>query len=263
MHHGTNGVYTSKIIRAGALLPETRTLLAYWDEALSVDENLSRAQQENIFGKASRSWINQFLKSFRERYLADGPTAQALVTLVKNNFPVESLDRVLFFHAAQDDLLLHDTVTEVLLDMQRQGRLEVGVEDIRHAVDSWVDEGKTVAPWSEGTIVRVAQGLMSTLRDFGVLQGAVNKRLSPAYLPVEAFAYIAFYLRRDQPSGERLLQHPEWRLYFLSPESVERLFVEAHQRRLLEYYAAGSVIRITFPTQSIQEYARVILQRTP
>jgi hypothetical protein len=82
------------------------------------------------------------------------------------------------------------------------------------------------------------------------------------YLPVEAFAYIAFYLHQKQPSGERLLGHPEWRLFFLSPQAVERFFIEAHQSRLLEYYAAGSIIRITFPTGSIEEYAHALVERT-
>jgi hypothetical protein len=102
---------------------------------------------------------------------------------------------------------------------------------------------------------------MATLRDFGVLQGAVNKRLAPTYLPVEAFAYIAFYLRQDQPSGERLINHPEWRLLFLSQQAVERFLIEAHQRHLLEYRAAGPVIRIDFPAGSLEEYAHVITQR--
>jgi hypothetical protein len=102
---------------------------------------------------------------------------------------------------------------------------------------------------------------MATLRDLGVLQGTVHKRLAPVYLPVEAFAYLAFYLHQSQPSGERLLVDPEWRLFFLLPEAVERFFIEAHQSHLLEYYAAGSVTRMTFPAQSIEEYARVLVER--
>jgi len=47
---------------------------------------------------------------------------------------------------------------------------------------------KTTCPWGEYTIRRVTQGPLSTLRDFGILAGAVNKRLTPAYLPIEAFA---------------------------------------------------------------------------
>jgi hypothetical protein len=263
MSNNADGVYTSKIIKAGALLPETRTLLALWDGTLSVAENLKRSRRENIFGKTSRSWVNQFVAIFQQRYLTDETITQALVTLAKHSFPAESLDRILYFHAAQSDSLLHDTVTEVLLPLRLQGRTEIFPTDIQSAIMRWMAEGKTTSQWSENTVTRATRNLIATLRDFGVLQGAAKKRLAPIYLPVEAFAYIAMALRRDQPSGERLLQHPEWRLFFLSPGAVERFFVEAHQRHLLEYHAAGSVIRITVPAQSIEEYAHVILQRAP
>ncbi len=73
-----NKTYPSKIIKAGALLADTKTLLAYWDESASVAENLKRAQEENIFAKNSRSWIKQFLAIFRQRYLTDTATARAL-----------------------------------------------------------------------------------------------------------------------------------------------------------------------------------------
>lgn len=45
--------YTSKIIKAGALLADTKTLLSYWDVRASVRENLDRMRRENVFGKAS------------------------------------------------------------------------------------------------------------------------------------------------------------------------------------------------------------------
>lgn len=257
----SNGLYTSKIINAGALLADTKTLLAHWDETRSVAENLRFAQQENIFGKASRAWVKQFLGIFQQRYLADEITTKALVTLVKEGLPAASLDRILYFYTAQSDRLLHDIVTEVMLPFQQQGRVEVFPVDVQAAITRWVAEGKTNGSWGENTITRATRNLMATLRDFGVLQGAVKKRLAPVYLPIEAFAYIALYLRQGQPSGERLINHPEWRLFFLSPQAVERFFVEAHQYHLLEYQAAGSIIRISFPTDSLEEYAHVILQR--
>ena len=257
-----NRIYRSKIIKAGALLADTKTLLAHWDETRSVSENLDRFQRENIFGKASRSRVEDILAIFRQRYLASESITKALATLVKGQFPAEGLTRIFYCHAAQADALLHDVMTEVLLPVHTSGKTDVAIEDILTPLARWVAEGKTAGRWSEPTLMRVAQGLMATLRDFGVLQGAVHKRLAPMYFPVEAFAYVAFYLHQKQPSGERLLGHPEWRLFFLSPQAVERFFVEAHQCRLLEYYAAGSIIRISFPSDSIEEYARALAQRT-
>ena len=100
------------------------------------------------------------------------------------------------------------------------------------------------------------------LRDFGVLQGAINKRIAPAYLPVTAFAYIAFYLKQHQPSGAKLLEHPDWKLFFLNREGVERFFFEANQHGLLEYHAAGTVTRLTFPASTLEEYANVLAEKS-
>jgi hypothetical protein len=254
-------LYTSKIIKAGALLADTTTLFANWDESQSATQNLQRARSDNIFGKASRARIKDILAIFRQRYLHTESITKALTYLVKNHFPKPALDCIFYFHAAQSDRLLHDVVTEVLAERHSRGRIDISIKDMYSAISQWVREGKTTGRWSEETTLRVTQGVMSTLRDFGLLQGAVSKRLSPIYLPVTAFSYIAFYLHTSQPSGERLIESPEWGLFLRTTNEVERLFMEAHQQRLLEYYAAGPVIRITFPSRSIEEYAHVISER--
>ena len=44
-------LYQSKIIKAGALLADTKTLLAHWDETCSVSENLARFRWEISLAK--------------------------------------------------------------------------------------------------------------------------------------------------------------------------------------------------------------------
>ena len=132
---------------------------------------------------------------------------------------------------------------------------------LQRALTQWVDEGKTTGHWSKSTITRIAQGLLSALRDFGVLQGSVTKKIAPAYFPIESFAYVVFYLKQHQPSGAQLIGLPDWKLFFLEKESVERFLFEAHQRELLEYHVAGSVTRLTFPAETLEEYANVLAQR--
>lgn len=256
-----SSLYTSKIIKAGALIGDTKTLLSHWDLNASVEKNLARLRQENVFGKASRSRVEDILGIFRQRYLSEHSVTTALVTLVRGKFPSAALDRLFYFHSVQSDSLLRDTVIEVLLPMHEQGLLHVTVHDLRRSLTQWIEEGKTKGRWSDSTVTHAVQGLMSTLRDFGVLQGAVNKKIAPSYLPVDAFAYIVFYLKQHQPSGGKLIELPDWKLFFLRREAVERFLFEAHQRDLLEYHVAGSVTRLSFPAESLEEYASVLAQR--
>jgi hypothetical protein len=254
--------YTSKIIKASALLDDTKTLFSHWDADSSMRENLDRIRRENVFAKASRSRVEDILAIFRHRYLVEPDVSKALVVLVKNRFPSASLDRVLYFHAAGADTLLHDVVTEILVPSQAHGITDITPAAVQKVLAKWVEQGLTTSKWSENTTERVAQGLMSTLRDFGVLQGAIKKRIAPAYMPVTAFAYIAFYLKQHQPSGAKLLEHPDWKLFFLNRDLVERFLFEANQHHLLEYHSAGTVTRLTFPATTLEEYANVLTQKS-
>jgi hypothetical protein len=60
--------------------------------------------------------VEDVLLDFRQRYLKDPEMLRALVALVKEGMPAESLDRVLYFQAARSDPLLHDLVAEVLTE---------------------------------------------------------------------------------------------------------------------------------------------------
>jgi hypothetical protein len=186
--------YTTRIIKAGALLNDTKTLLSHWDSGQSVKDNLRRFQKDNLFGKASRSRVEDILRIFRQRYLKEEEVTRALVVLVQRRFPAAGLDRILYYHAAKADCLLHDVVTEILPTRTAQGISDIDVIDLQHELAKWVAQRRTTTQWSEPTTRRVAQGLLSTLRDFGVLAGAVNKQIAPAYLPTEAFAYVMFHL---------------------------------------------------------------------
>jgi hypothetical protein len=253
--------YSSRIIKAGALLADTKTLLAQWDLSASAADNVRRLQRENVFGKASRSRVEDILGIFRQRYLSEESVTKALVSLVQSRFPTSALDRILYFHAARADRLLFDVVTEILGPQMARGLVDIDLNEVQRTLLKWVKQGKTTSPWSEPTTLRVVQGVLAALRDFGVLQGAVKKRIAPAYLPVEAFAYIAFYLKQHQPSGAKLVELPDWKLFFVPTEGVERFLFDAHQHGLLEYHAAGTVTRLTFPARSLEEFANVLARQ--
>lgn len=253
-------LYSSKIIKAGALLADTKALLSAWNPSLSVSDNLRRIRCQNLLGKTSRARAEDILAIFRQRYLAEEAVTKALATLVKRQCNGNTLERILYFHAVRADSLLRDVVIELLEPQWSRGTMDVDSREVESALRKWVEDGKTSGAWGDGTIRRVTQGVLSTLRDFGVLQGAVKKRIAPAYLSVQAFSYIAFYLRQHQPWGTELLDLVDWKLFFLPREGVERFLLEAHQHGFLEYYVAGSVKCLTFPVATLEEYANVLTQ---
>jgi hypothetical protein len=257
-----NKPYTSKIIKAGALIPDTQILLTHWDTSLSLHENLQLMRETNIFGKASRTRIEDMLGIFKQRYLTNRLLTAALVTLATRGFTTSELQPILYFLSTRADALLRDVVLKVLWPKYLRELLDVTPEEISEWVQQQVATQLTTSPWGNETIERVVQGLLATLRDFDVLAGKVKKTIKLPYLPIRAFAFIAFLLQEQQRSGEKLLQNTTWHLFFLNARDVERLFFEAHQEHLLAYQAAGSVIRIDFPEQMVEGYANALTRTT-
>ena len=253
--------YTSKILKATAQLDDTKTLLAFWDDDTSIEENFLRIREQNIFGKSSRSRIEDELVIFRQRYFFDPDLASALSILVKHNIANEVLHPILFFFSAKADNLLYDMTTDILQSYAMRGQKDVSIDEITREIRKFVDDGKTTSHWSESTIINVAQHLVAALRDFGILEGKVNKKIAQFYLPNQAFAFVALYLYNEGNPGEKLVNQLDWDLFFLNSRLVERFFLDCHQEGLLNYHGAGSVIRIDFPTTSLKEYADVLTRK--
>ena len=252
-------VYTSKIIRAPALLKDTKIFLSHWAEGLTTDENIQRAAEANRFGRPARSYVKQFLAAFKERYIFGDERDEALRTMVRKGRDEAVVNRILYYHTVLADFLLYDFVADYLFDRHSRGNSYIITKDAEQHIKKLAHEGKTGAPWSDSVCNRVARNILTTLRDFLILEGNVKKRIAPVHLPIPAFLYVAFSLSRRVNAGEKVLHHRDWRLFLLDAPAVERLFMEAHQQKLLSYQTVGKMIRIDYPYTSIKEVVNAVV----
>ena len=257
----TDCPYNSYLQKGGALLDDMRLLVRSWD-SISDDEAQSRGQIQNILAKQTRIRIyDTYRCAFAPRFIKGDPqNAWRLIRpLEDRHLPIEILRPIYYWITARGERLLRDYVTEELVV-----RHQIGDVITTDATGLWIERqiSRYDRHWSESVLRKVSSGLLATLRDFQILAGDSKKRVAPVYLPPAAFAYLAFILSLQGHSGRQLVEHPDWKLFLLKTAAVEHHFMDAHQLHLLEYQAAGSLVRISFPTAKIEEYADVITQRT-
>ncbi len=251
--------YTAKIIKAPALLHDTKVFLSHWDEGLTADENIQKAITDNIFGRPARSYVKQFLSAFKERYVFGDERDRALRKLVRHSKDNAVTDRILYYHTAHADRLMYDFVAHHLFELHSRGVEIISTKQSQEYAKKLSDEGKTSTRWGDTVCNRVARNMLAALRDFHVLEGNVKKRIAPVYLPIEAFLYVSFYLGREVKSGDKVIQHQDWKLFLIGAPTVERLFLEAHQRGFLSYQAAGNLVRIEHRFKSLEEVVDAIV----
>lgn len=256
-------VYSSRLQKGGAVLDDMRFLVRSWNDEASWDEQRQHMILENVLGKKTRSRaLDVYQDLFLPRFLKGNPeSAWKIVRLLEDrNLPVEILRPVYYWITARSDALLYDFVLDEILPRSKGHDFSVRMDETIGWIKRRLSEvGRS---WSDAVILRVAQGLLAALRDFGLLEGSSKKRIAPVYLPGEAFSYIAFLLYQLGSSGESLVVHPDWRLFLMSPPVIERLFLDAHQNKLLTYQAAGKIHRIEFIAGNLEEMANVISGRT-
>ena len=224
--------------------------------ATGLREDVIRA---NALNKNTRARLaDVYRRTFVPRFVAGPiPNAWRLARPLEDvEAPIQIVRPVYYWISAKAEPLLADFCREFILPRLAIVRVGIGTQEVLN----WL-AGKG-CPWSQTVATKVARGLLAALRDFGILEGRAQKRLASFNLPVPAFAYLAFCLRRAGAVSLSLLRHPDWQLFLLNPDEVEHLFLVAHQEQLLEYHAAGSTVSISFPTESLEEYARVVAQRS-
>ncbi len=253
--------YASRLQKGGALLDDMRVLVRFWREEPEA-EIVEDVIRRNVLGKASRARVRQTLtRAFLPRFVHGRPPDgwKIVRPLEDAAAPREIVTPVYYWLTARSEPFLYDFVCDLLIGHKARGDSLVSTEEAARFIRERLQQMDL--KWSRTVTVKVARGLLAALRDFGILTGKAKKRIAATYLPLEAFVHIAFTLGREGASAERLLHHPDWRLFLLGPSEVEHLFLEAHRHRLLNYQAAGAIVRIEFPTHTLEETAHVIVTR--
>ena len=251
-------IYTTRLQKGGALLDDMRQLVRTWGDAPTNALRDAAVRANNLNKKTRTRLADIHRRTFLPRFV-NGPIPNAwkLVRPLEDaEASVHIIRPVYYWISAKAEPLLSDFCREFILPRQAIVRAGIGTEEVLNWLN---DKG---CPWSQAMATRVARGVLAALRDFGILEGRVQKRLAGLVLPVPAFAYLALCLRRHGAVSRSLLTHKDWQLFLLNAGDVEHLFLLAHQERLLEYQAAGSTVSISFPTESLENYAHVVTQRS-
>ena len=249
--------YTTRLLKGGAVLEDTRRVVELWDLDLDAQDNLERLAAENALGKRSRSRMDDLLYWVIQRRLVDpgGHVIAALKELLDDH---RAFREACYYEASRDDALLAQFAEGPLWDWWQRGRLAVGVEDALGWLQELADSGK--APdWSDSVRTRLAQGLLSALRDFGILKGAPRchrKEFAPPAMSAPGFAYVAWREHEQGTSSRALANGCVWHRWLLDDAAVEALFNQSARLGVLQLSRADSAVRVDWRVAGLAEATR-------
>jgi len=229
-----------------------------------MDAFTNRVTAENLLGKMSRRRVRDIVtRIFRRRFDNERtPGASPVRRLLEAGLPPEVTDRILYYHAALADDLLYDFVVDFLFQKCVERGYQVTISETEEFLAALERAGRLERGWTPTIRTKVGRGLLAAARDFHLLEGRVRKHLAPISVPIEVFVYVAYHLKDRVGSATRIVEHSDWRLFFLDPAAVEQMFIRAQQESWLLYHAAGGVIRVDWSHANLMEAVDAIAQRS-
>lgn len=227
-----------------------------WDLAKPERQNLAEFRNGNILGKRSRARTEDALAILRQRFVSPG--LHVIGALKSLSAFADAFRDACYFEAARNDDLLAYTAGTVLGDIRERGRVKVAVEDLEAALLS-DPPAPAVRDWSETTRRRVVHGLVSALRDFGVLEGEVTKHIAHPRMSFVGFVYVLGRLRDELPSTHEIVAAAAWNWWLLDHSQVRGFLLEADREAVLRFSDAGSTVRIDWRVSGLEEMVRAVV----
>lgn len=249
--------FSTRLLRKGALIGETRVVLRQWDPRISVRENVHAALGKNPVGAKSAGWLREIIATLSSRLSEiKGAELAGLQALACSRASEEVWRASFHWHCARTDQMYYGFATGWLFNSYRQGAYRIRSEDVVPVVRDLTAQAKGKdASLSEYGVKRAARDLLLTAADFGILKGRVTKEFVSYHLPEESLVYLLHAMAQLEPNARRIIDSADWHMYLMDAADVERELLRLHQFRKVHYEVAGSLAQLKLPCGSAAEYA--------
>jgi hypothetical protein len=153
---------------------------------------------------------------------------------------------LVYIHYARRDRLTFDFVTEHLFGNWVAGNRTVRPEEVvRFAAERYGEDA--LGRLRESTRKKVAGNVLSALRDFGVLKGAVRKTIEQPALTTTTAFHLCRLLYEEGFRGRQLTEAGDWRLFLLSPRDVSTTLASLARAGVIRFEQAGRTVILELP----------------
>jgi Putative inner membrane protein (DUF1819) len=255
MANSRSSVVSSYTIIKGALIEETYAVFRDWDFEKTPEQNLDLVRRTNSVGAKSASWLVDIYKVLHRRFDPE-KRDRVLVDLAQQGCPLEAWKPLLLWHMTRDEFLLRDFLVEWLYEQFVQGTVRIRAQDLWPYLGALHDKGLVSEPWKESTLKRVSSELLKISVEFGLMRGTVTREFASFHMPDTSFLYLLHALKDRMPNARDVVHAPDWRLFLMDSDAVERELFRLHQFRRVHYEVAGSLAQLNLPCASAAAYAR-------
>lgn len=257
-----NFPYTSRNSSKGALLNESKIVFSYLAKNnCNLDSARHAVIHDNILAKRTyqtrkRCWAVLHSRYFPTKF-ADG-NLNPIIAIYKTNASETMKRGVLYYHFATSDLFTYEVTTKLIYDLAHKGFTNISPRIVDEFLDSRVESHPEINVWSHNTRNCLVSHYLSSLRDFGILEGKARKRICRPMVEEALFLYVASVLKDCGKSSRDILASDDFKLFLLTPAEVTNRFAEASRNNKIKFKKSGKIVSIEFPWETVHDYINTL-----
>lgn len=253
--------YTAEISKGQGLIEETVALLRCWEPGMSTADLKEEVRRNGVIDRATALRVNDIVgRIFSLRYLTDDARpAINLKIMLDLGVAVRSLIGIFFLQTCRAHAVLYDFVSEVYWGKYEAGAGHITKSDALSFIERAKSIGLISPPWSESTTTRIARYLGSALGDFGLAgkDHGGRREILPFRIDKLTSLYLACDLHFQGMSDNSVVEHPDWRLFGLTPRDV-RLELQRVSGGNLILQSSGELTRISWKHKTMEDALRAV-----
>ncbi len=223
-----SGLYVPTLSSKAGLLSETRQFL----QTLGQMGDLNATQQAlvtHLLPQRSRATRTTIVRIIQQRLVRWFPPEWVIDDLVRfaQDTMQPSLAAALLVHVVRQDALLYDFVTTVIMPRWKSSDHLLVHADVQRFLDSMELIHPEILGWSHSTREKLAGNVLAILRDYGLCQGRVTKRMIEPDVPRAVAFHLLHLLRAEDVPADQLCTHPDWQIWLWEPQRVQQLIAQA------------------------------------
>jgi len=253
------------MLNAGiGMIDETRTMLDLWQPGMGNVDLYKAALESGLFPNIAARRLQNFIKEcFGPRYLVSKGGPAKILRSVQSRFSNREFNQLLFIYTCRESRILRDFIGIVYWGAYSSGKEIISNQDALAFVKRANQDNKTVKPWSENTLQRVAGYLTASCADFGLLECGQKsiRKILPYKIEARVAIFLAYELHFSGRGDNGVLSDPDWALFGLDRSDVLDELKQLALKGWFIIQSAGDITRIGWQYQSMEELIDALNKR--
>jgi len=238
-------VYSSTNLIRGALLNEMHLIF----QEKSSDEKFIRKRilHDNIIHKNSFYNRENAWRIYYQRYNICPDWIKNTLAQAADRGPKSTeFTSLAYLYYILHERLVYDFIIEDIWNRWMNKAVSIETQDAQNFILSKRTEIPQLSSWSESTIIRCSQSMLTAIRDFGLIRGINKKSLQRMAVTPEAIYQLLCILYAEGVRGYNLISSPDWRIFLWRESDVVEAFLRLAQLRWIRFERSGSTIMLEF-----------------